>query len=83
MNQGNAQYVENNSQQTGIPEKCAVQKSAPLCYVGITSIRNAGKQPVYNMEVDDHHNFSVNGGVIVHNCMDSIRYLANTIMWRE
>lgn len=32
------------------------------------------KESVYNMEVEEHHNFAVNGGVIVHNC-DSIRYL--------
>lgn len=39
--------------------------------------------PVYNMEVDDHHNFSVNGGIIVHNCMDSVRYLCQTVLRRE
>lgn len=32
------------------------------------------------MEVMGTHNFAVNGGVIVHNCMDDIRYFANTIM---
>lgn len=34
----------------------------------VKSIRYIGEQPVYNMEVEDHHNFSVNGGLIVHNC---------------
>ena len=37
----------------------------------IVSIRSVGKQDVYNMEVKKHHNFSVSGGLIVHNC---IRY---------
>ena len=32
------------------------------------------------MEVVGTHNFAVNGGLIVHNCMDDIRYFANTIM---
>jgi hypothetical protein len=26
------------------------------------------------MEVKDHHNFSVNGGLIVHNSIDAARY---------
>ncbi len=26
------------------------------------------------MEVKDHHNFSVEGGLIVHNCIDATRY---------
>lgn len=26
------------------------------------------------MEVKKHHNFAVNGGYIVHNCMDCLRY---------
>jgi len=34
----------------------------------VKSIRYIGEQPVYNMEVKDHHNFSVAGGLIVHNC---------------
>jgi hypothetical protein len=40
----------------------------------IKSITYLGKEDVYNMEVDDHHNFSVNGGLIVHNCFDSVGY---------
>lgn len=40
----------------------------------VKSIRPAGIEPVYNMEVDTHHNFSVEGGVIVHNCYDSSGY---------
>jgi len=29
-------------------------------------------EDVYNMEVEDTHNFSVNGGYIVHNCRYAI-----------
>lgn len=32
------------------------------------------------MEVDDYHNFSVNGGIIAHNCMDDIRYMCYTVL---
>lgn len=42
--------------------------------VKIKSIKKVGCEPVYNMEVEKHHNFSVNGGLIVHNCLDALRY---------
>lgn len=35
------------------------------------------------MEVDGTHCFAVNGGLIVHNCMDEIRYFCNTILRRK
>lgn len=37
-----------------------------------------GYADVYNMEVEDNHNFAINGGLIVHNCMDSMRYFVKT-----
>lgn len=40
----------------------------------IKSIRYAGKADVFNMEVDDTHNFVIQGGVIAHNCADEARY---------
>ena len=43
-------------------------------FIEIDSIEYLGKEDVYNMEVEDHHNFSVNGGFIVHNCLDALRY---------
>jgi hypothetical protein len=33
-----------------------------------------GKADVYCMEVEDVHNFVVQGGVVVHNCFDTTRY---------
>lgn len=42
--------------------------------IKIKSIKHIGKQDVYNMEVKDHHNFSINGGLIVHNCYDGAGY---------
>lgn len=41
----------------------------------VKSITPAGKADVYNMEVDETHNFVIQGGVIAHNCADAIRYL--------
>jgi len=45
-----------------------------LNFAKVKSIRYIGKQDVYNMEVRGHHNFSVNGGLIVHNSIDACRY---------
>lgn len=42
--------------------------------IPVKGIRFVGKQDVYNMEVDKHHNFAVNDGLIVHNCIDALRY---------
>lgn len=44
----------------------------------IAKIEKVGFEDVYNMEVEDNHNFSVNGGMIVHNCMDDTRYFVKT-----
>ena len=57
-----------------------VLKDVGISYVGIQDIRPCGEQPVYNMEVDQYHNFSVNGGVIVDNGRDETRYFAMTIL---
>ena len=39
-----------------------------ILYVPVCSVRRVGMQDVYNMEVDNYHNFAVSGGLIVHNC---------------
>lgn len=44
----------------------------------VKSVRVIGKEDVYNMEVENTHNYSINGGLIVHNC-DSLRYFA--VQW--
>ena len=46
--------------------------------VKVRSVRKCGKADVYNMEVDDVHNYSVNNGIIVHNC-DALRYFVKTM----
>lgn len=39
----------------------------------VKSIKYIGKKPVYNMYVDKHHNFLIQGNVVSHNC-DALRY---------
>ena len=58
------------------------KKQNTVAFVGISSIKECGHQDVYNMEVKGHHNFSICGGFIVHNCMDAIRYYCYTIIRR-
>lgn len=56
--------------------KLAPTKQSHDCqdYAKIKNIEFAGTEDVFNMEVDTHHNFSICGGLIVHNCMDAMRY---------
>ena len=48
--------------------------------VSVEKMEIEPNEDVYNMEVMGTHNFAVNGGVIVHNCMDDIRYFVNTVL---
>ena len=61
-----------------LQKKTKKQNAAHL--VGIAKIEIEPNEDVYNMEVIGTHNFSVNGGVIVHNCMDDIRYFVNPVL---
>jgi len=57
-----------------------IQKQNSVHYVKVKSIKEIGNKEVYNMEVKNHHNFSICGGFIVHNCMDALRYMCYTII---
>lgn len=46
--------------------------------IAVKAISLDGYEDVYNMEVEDNHNFAVNGGLIIHNC-DSLRYFCETM----
>ena len=83
MKKGNVNIAGKSSQQIGTAAQLPVREGVPLCYVGIKGIKPAGREPVFNMEVDGTHCFSVNGGAIVHNCMDDIRYFSFTILRQE
>ena len=40
----------------------------------VKSVKRAGRADVYNMEVEETHDFVIQGGVISHNCADEWRY---------
>ena len=56
------------------------KKQNAVHLVGVAKIEIEPNEDVYNMEVMGTHNFSVNGGVIVDNCMDDIRSFVNTVL---
>lgn len=85
MSKGSVLSAEKNLQQTNTKMLPVVQNNVLLSSEKITgikvkSVKYIGKQDVYNMEVAKHHNFSVNGGLIVHNCIDSLRYALSVEM---
>ena len=73
MLKGSAKSVDKNS----LPIN--TQKPNTVKLIGVKSVKLDGNADVYNMEVEDNHNFAVNGGLIVHNCMDSLRYFVKTM----
>ena len=73
--------MEKSLKQINIQETNAALIRAPIDCIQdclncatVKSVKFIGREDVYNMEVKDHHNFSVNGGLIVHNSIDAIRY---------
>jgi hypothetical protein len=52
-----------------------VWKRKAVGTIKVKSVTYAGKADVFNMEVEDTHNFVIQGGVIAHNCPDEIRYM--------
>lgn len=59
------------------------KKQNAVHLVGVAKIEIEPNEDVYNMEVMGTHNFAVNGGVIVHNCMDETRYFVMTILRKK
>ena len=50
------------------------QEVVQIDFVRLESMTKLKNEDVFNMEVEDNHNFVINDGLIVHNCIDSIRY---------
>lgn len=72
-----AKYAGRHSFATDICRQEPVQGAAV-----IKAVRRAGNEDVYDLSVLKWHNFSVCGGLIVHNCMDACRYLLKTTVGR-
>ena len=55
-----------------------VQDHVQINTIKVKSIRYVGKEDVYNMEVENNHNFICNG-IVAHNCIDAMRYALETL----
>ena len=68
----------NHSQKTNTAKQLHVAEVAQTDNVPksekIKSIKFHSIQDVYNMEVDTFHNYSIENGLIIHNCIDALRY---------
>lgn len=71
----NVLFAAKNLLKTDIQKRKRVQENAEQNYLSIVEIKYIGKEDVYNMEVRNHHNYSVCGGFIIHNCVDALRYM--------
>lgn len=78
MKQENANGAEKILPLISIAKQKPVPDHVETTSIGIKSISKADAEDVYNMEVDDNHNFAIADGLIVHNCMDAMRYFVNT-----
>ena len=79
----NAYCAEGILLSTNIQAQNAVQSAVqPITGIKVMRIRRLPPEPVYNMEVERFHNFAVNGGLIVHNCVDAVRYALSPV-WRR
>ena len=76
MRQESVMFVDDISLLTNTQKQERVQGFAGrnLGKVRVKSVEYVGKEDVYNMEVKNHHNYSVAGGFIIHNCIDGTRY---------
>lgn len=75
MSKRNVLSVARNLSKINIQKRKRAQENVEQNYLSIVEIKYIGKADVYNMEVRNHHNYSVCGGFIIHNCMDAIRYV--------
>ena len=78
MKRGSAKRVGKRSSRISTAMRGSVPGSAQ-----VLAVEKIGREDVYDLSVLRHHNFSINGGLIVHNCMDSARYLCYTLTTRS
>lgn len=79
----NAQYVKAGSQGVNMQKLTVAQDRVVTGFVRVVSVRLRGAQDVYNMEVAGTRCFSINGGLIVHNCLDATRYSLEKLIFRK
>lgn len=72
--EGNALCVGLSSAPTDTRGSRRAAPTAGLSWVSVIAVDEGGEAPVFNLEVDGVHTFVVAGGIVTHNCIDSLRY---------
>jgi len=76
----NVLYVVQNLHQISILKSKHAIIAAGLHSVTVTGIEKVDNCDVYNMEVENNHNYTIEGGIITHNCIDGLRYSLERLM---
>jgi hypothetical protein len=71
-----AVYASLRSKLIDTQRKRPVQDHATVRCTGVSHLAN--RKDVYCLEVPSNNLFAVGSGVLVHNCLDSLRYLVNS-----
>lgn len=51
------------------------------CFVRVLALESTGKsETVYDLTVEENHEYFANG-ILVHNCIDALRYVLNSAMY--
>ena len=74
--------AERSTEQINIGKAEPAHVAARTGFVRVKSVKKLTEEPVYNMEVENTHNFAVSDGLIVHNCIDATRYALERV-WRR
>ena len=77
---GNVLVVGAPSPSTAIARPRAAPGNAQSPCATVADVRFVGYGAVYNMEVDGAHHFTVEGGLVVHNCIDALRYALSPLI---
>lgn len=70
----NVLYVEKNLHQINTLKSRHVASIVDQPCLTVTEIKPKGYQDVYNLEVKNDHNYTIEGGIVTHNCIDALRY---------
>lgn len=79
----NVLYAEQNLHQINILKSRHAASIVDQSCLTVTEIKQKGCQDVYNLEVKNDHNYTIEGGIVTHNCIDALRYALERSMKRS
>lgn len=76
----NVLFVEQNLHQINTLRSKHAVLVAELPSLTVIEIKKCGYQDVYNLEVENDHNYTIENGIVTHNCIDATRYACERLM---